>query len=84
MELSATMEKEIAPQSVTRTVNENLEPLLTVTEALKYLRCSRGFLNGEMRSGNIKFRRFGSRIYFTDLDLKEYVDRNVVAAKAAA
>lgn len=58
--------------------------LNTVREATERLRCSRGFLDSEMRSGRIQFRRFGSRIYLTDEDIERYIDQNLVAAKAAA
>jgi len=52
---------------------EHKTPLLTRTEAMKYLRLSHGTLNTLMREGSIRYIKVRKKVMFLKYDLDEFI-----------
>ena len=52
-------------------------PLLTVTEAAQYLRCSASYLNKlRVTGGGPTFVKMGARVLYTRADLDRFINQN--------
>lgn len=65
---------------------ESVNPydLKTVPEACEILRISRAKLYEEIRDGRVNVRKFGSRIFLTMQDIRDYIDARSTKVAAAA